>query len=116
VEDKAGKPVGFSVTLPNVNEIMPRDGRLLPFGWWRLLTGMKSIKTARLFTLGVVPGYRKRGVESLLCLETALRAKELGYTAGEIGWTLEDNDLVNRAIETMGGQVYRRYRLFGASL
>jgi GNAT superfamily N-acetyltransferase len=116
VEDKAGTPVGFSVTLPNINEIMPRDGRLLPLGWWKLLTGRKSIQTGRLFTLGVVPGYRKRGVESLLCLETALRAKELGMCAGEIGWTLEDNDLVNRAIEAMGGKVHRRYRLFGAKI
>jgi hypothetical protein len=77
---------------------------------------MKRIKTARVFVLGVIPGYRKRGVESMLCIETALRAKRLGYTAGEIGWTLEDNVLINRAIESFGARQDRRYRLFGLEL
>ncbi len=113
VEDRAGKPVGFSVTLPDVNQVMPRDGRLFPFGWYKLLTGMKSVKTGRLFTLGVVPAYRKRGVESLLCVETALRAKELGMSGGEIGWTLEDNDLINSPIQALGGKLDRVYRLYG---
>ncbi|MGC4090400.1 MAG: hypothetical protein QM756_21485 [Polyangiaceae bacterium] len=116
VEDKAGTPVAFSVTLPNVNEIMPKDGRLFPFGWWPLLTGMKRIKTARLFTLGVVPAHRRHGVEAMLCIETALRAKQLGFASGEIGWTLEDNVLINRAVESFGGRLDRRYRIFGVEL
>lgn len=115
VEHK-GTPVGFSVTLPNVSEIMPKDGKLFPFGWWKPLTAMKTIKTARLITLGVVPTHRKRGVESLLCIETALRSKELGMIGGEIGWTLEDNDLINRACESMGAALDRKYRLFGIDL
>lgn len=116
VEDRAGKPVGFSVTLPNVNEIAPRNGRLLPFAWWRMVTGIRSIRHARCFALGVVPGYRKRGVEGLLSVETALRASALGVVGGEVGWTLEDNVLVNRAIEAFGGRLDRRYRLFGLDL
>jgi GNAT superfamily N-acetyltransferase len=116
VEDKAGTPVAFSVTLPNVNEIMPRDGRLFPLGWWKLLTGRKRIRYARLFTLGVMPSHRKRGVESLLCIDTALRARDLGMAGGEIGWTLEDNVLINRTVESFGGRLDRRYRLFGLTL
>jgi GNAT superfamily N-acetyltransferase len=116
VEDTAGKPVAFSVALPNVNELMPKNGRLLPFGWWKLATGMKRIRHARLFTLGVLPGFRRRGIESLLCIETALRARQLGMAGGEIGWTLEDNVMVNRAVESFGGRLDRRYRLFGLDL
>jgi GNAT superfamily N-acetyltransferase len=116
VEDKNGKPVAFSVTLPNINEIMPKNGRLFPFAWWRLLTGMKKIKTARLFTLGVAPAHRRHGVEAMLCIETALRAKQLGYSSGEIGWTLEDNVLINRAVDSFGGKLDRRYRIFGLEL
>lgn len=116
VEDRSGKPVAFSVTLPNVNEIMPKNGRLFPFGWWPLLTGMKRIKTARMFVLGVTPAHRKHGVEAMLCIETALRANRLGYSSGEIGWTLEDNLLVNRAVASFGGRLDRRYRLFGLAL
>lgn len=113
VEDRDGKPAGFSVTLPDVNALMPKNGRLFPFGWWKLATGMKSVKTGRLFTLGVVPAYRKRGVEALLCVETALRGKEVGLSGGEIGWTLEDNELINSPIKAMGGKLDRKYRLYG---
>jgi hypothetical protein len=116
VEDRDNHPIAFSITLPNINEIMPKNGRLFPFGWYPLVFGKKRIKTARLFVLGVIPGYRKRGVEAMLCIETALAAKRLGYDSGEIGWTLEDNILVNRAIESFGGRLDRRYRLFGLEL
>jgi GNAT superfamily N-acetyltransferase len=116
VEDRAGTPVGFSVTLPDVNEVMPRDGRLLPFGWWRLVTGRKSIRWARLFALGVIPEYRRRGIEALLAIQTALRARDRGIRGGEIGWTLEDNILITRTVESFGGRLDRRYRLFGMDL
>ena len=111
-----GKPVAFAVTMPNINEAMPKNGKLLPTGWLKLLLGMRQIKEARLMVLGVAPKFRKRGLESLLFVETALRAKELGITRGEIGWTLEDNDLINLAIKSMDGHLDRTYRLFGGAL
>jgi GNAT superfamily N-acetyltransferase len=116
VEDRERKAIGFAVCLPDINEVMPRNGRLLPFGWWRLLTGQKRIQWARLLALGVVPEYRRKGVEALLAIQIALRAKERGIRGGEIGWTLEDNVLINRTIESFGGRLDRRYRLFGMEL
>ena len=116
VEDKDGKPVAFAVCLPNINEVMPRNGRLFPFGWVKLLTGMKKIKDARLMVLGVIPGYRQRGIEGMMCIETALRAKDMGIRGGEIGWTLEDNVAINNTVMGFGGKLDRRYRLFGIDL
>jgi GNAT superfamily N-acetyltransferase len=116
VEDRAGTPVGFSVALPDMNEVLPRNGRLFPFGWWRLLTGRKRIQWARLLALGVVPEYRRRGIEALLAIQSALRARERGIRGGEVGWTLEDNVLINRTIESFGARLDRRYRLFGMDL
>ena len=115
-EDREGTPIGFAVTLPNVNEVMPRNGRLLPFGWWPLVMGRRRIQWARLFALGVVPEYRRKGVEALLAIQTALRARERGIRGGEIGWTLEDNVPITRTIESFGGHLDRRYRLFGMDL
>jgi ribosomal protein S18 acetylase RimI-like enzyme len=110
------KPVAFACTLPNINQLMPKNGRLFPFGWYKLVFGKKSVNQGRLFTLGVIPEYRKRGLESMLFVETVTRCQEIGIKVGEIGWTLEDNDLVNRAIDTMEGRLDRRYRLLGMSL
>lgn len=111
-----GRPVGFTASLPDINEVMPRNGRLLPFNWLKLLFGLKKRKHARLYTLGVIPEYRKRGLESLMFVETVVQAKAQGMVGGEIGWTLEDNDLINRAIESMDGREDRRYRVYGMNL
>ena len=54
------------------------------------MLNLKKTKTARLITLGMIPEYRKRGLETLMFAETLLRAKKLGIVAGEVGWTLED--------------------------
>jgi GNAT superfamily N-acetyltransferase len=112
----AGKPVGFCGTLPNINEVLPRNGRLFPFAWWKFFTQRKKVKAARLYTLGVIPEYRKRGLESVMFVETVLRAQKVGIVKGEIGWTLDDNDLINRAIESMDGRLDRRYRILGIRL
>jgi GNAT superfamily N-acetyltransferase len=111
-----GSPVAFCCTLPDINEALPKDGKLFPLGWLEFLRNRKKIKHARLFTLGVLPEYRKRGLETLLFIETAVRAKELGFHSGEIGWTLEDNVLINKAIEQMDGRLDRIYRLYGFDL
>jgi GNAT superfamily N-acetyltransferase len=116
VEDRDHQPVGFTVCLPDVNQIMPRNGRLFPFGWWKLVTGMKRIPWARLFAMGVLPAYRKKGIEAMLSVHVALRAKARGIRGGEIGWTLEDNVLINRTIESVGGKLDRRYRIYGLDL
>jgi GNAT superfamily N-acetyltransferase len=113
----AGKPVGFCATLPNINEALPKNGRLFPFAWMKLLTGaLKKTKYARLYTLGMLPEYRKRGLESMMFAETLLASQRLGFKAGEIGMTLEDNTLINRAIESMDGHLDRVYRILGLKL
>jgi GNAT superfamily N-acetyltransferase len=110
-----GRDVGFVLTLPDVNENLPKDGKLFPFGWMRLLR-LKKTKHARLYLLGILKEYRRRGLESVLMSETVRRANALGIHAGEIGWTLEDNDLINRAIEAMDATLDRIYRIYGMRL
>ena len=116
-----GAPVGFSMTVPDANiALKAAGGRLtrygLPIGLVKLLLASRRIKWLRLILLGVVPGYRKRGIDAILYLDTIRAAKRLGYTGGEISWTLEDNDLINRAIESMGGRKYKSYRFYERAL
>jgi GNAT superfamily N-acetyltransferase len=113
-----GKPVGFSVTIPDVNEaIRPLNGRLttwgLPLGLWRLARGMKKISTARMIILDVLEGYRRRGIAEAIILRTLDYGKNvLHYTGAELSWTLEDHPIINRTIESLGGQCYKTYRIY----
>ena len=64
-------------------------------------------------TLGVLPGFRRRGIAELLIFQAFQYAKhELKYSGAELSWTLEDNDLINRTIEAVGGELYKRYRIY----
>ena len=106
-----GYPVGFSVTLPDINEaVRPLDGRLFPYGLpinvVRFLWRKRRIKTARMVVLDVLEKYRRRGIAEMLILKTLDFGKNVAhYTGAELGWTLEDNDLVNQTIEAVGAAV-----------
>jgi GNAT superfamily N-acetyltransferase len=117
IAEVKGEPVAFSMTLPDANEALKAaKGRLttfgLPIGLAKLVLASRRIRRLRLVTLGIKEGYRRRGLDAILYLDTIRTAKQLGYEGGEIGWTLEDNHLVNRAIESMGGQKSKTYRVY----
>ncbi len=115
-----GVPVAFSIAILNLNPIIKSiDGRLFPTGLFKLLWDFKvkkAVRDCRLIVLGIKGGYRRRGIDSVLFVETHRAAGALGLDGGEIGWTLEDNDMVNRAIEAMNGTKIKTYRIYGQEL
>lgn len=112
--EKGDQPVGFTLTLPNINEVLKTipDGKLFPTGLFKLLTGLKKVKTVRVITLGIIREYQFAGLGSLLILETIKRAKAKGITGGEMSWILEDNHTMNRPIESLGAYVHKKYRVY----
>ena len=121
IAEVAGEAVAFSITLPDANQaIKVANGKLttfgLPIGLAKMLLKLKKIKSGRLAILGIKQGFRKRGLDSVMMLDTLHNARKLGWTHGEISWTLEDNTLVNRAIEVFGGKKYKTYRVYGKPL
>lgn len=114
-----GKPIGFALSLPNINEILINNpsGRLFPSGIFKLLLGKKKIKTCRIITLGIKRDYQKLGYDSVLYYETWRRATQLNsIIAGEASWILEDNEMMNRAAALMNGELYRKYRIYDLPL
>jgi GNAT superfamily N-acetyltransferase len=115
-----GRPIGFSLTLPNVfaSQIRIRSGRLLPTGIFRLLWDLKVRKStsARVITMGVIHDYQKRGIESVFYIDTFDRTTADGIEWGELSWVLEDNEMMIRAAEAMGAFRYKTYRVFGKTL
>ncbi|MGB1141647.1 MAG: hypothetical protein ACPG1A_12160 [Halioglobus sp.] len=118
-----GEPVGFIVALPNLMEAA-RDlnGRLLPFGWAKLLWRLKvkHPRSARVPLMGVRREFQHSRLGPTLAfvvidaVRKALHAR--GVTDVEMGWILEDNDGMRNIIETIGGQAYKRYRVYEKEL
>jgi GNAT superfamily N-acetyltransferase len=111
-EDRA---VGFLMALPDINQaLIHLKGRLFPLGLFKLLWHTKisnKINCVRLITMGVVPEYRKRGIDSMLYIACHEAGLGKGYTWGELSWILETNQAMRSAAELLGAEVYKRYRL-----
>jgi hypothetical protein len=107
------EPVGFSVSLPDYNQVLKRlDGKLGPLGILKFLYFSRKIRTIRVMLLGVKHSFQKRGVEGLLYIETFKRGIKKGYFSAECSWILEDNILMQHGIEAMGGKRYKTYRIY----
>jgi hypothetical protein len=108
-----GKLVGFSLVMLDYNFIFKQmNGRLFPFGIIKLLSQKKKIPWARIITLGIIPEYQKRGLDAVFYYEVVNRAAKLNIFLGEASWVLEDNDMMNRGLEVLNAQAYKKYRIF----
>jgi GNAT superfamily N-acetyltransferase len=108
-----GEPVGCALSIPDVNQVLQRmNGRLLPFGVLHFLRRRSIVSRVRMLMLGILPRARRLGLYPLLIAEAKMRTARAGYRRAEVGWTLEDNDLVNRGIEAAGGRHYKTHRLY----
>lgn len=118
VAEKDGAAIGFALGIPNINEVQIKikRGRLLPFGIFKLLFGLKKIKTIRVLMLGVIDGYRKLGIEACLYGRIIKNAIPSGIIAAECSWMLEHNYMMNHAIEQINADLYKRYRLYEKAL
>jgi GNAT superfamily N-acetyltransferase len=115
-EDSNGRPVGFAITIPDVNSLIKDlGGHLLPFGWLKVLFGLPRLRKYRLFALGVLPEYHGKGVDSLIyrALYEALYTPDIWL---EINYVLEDNTLMNNAIIKLDAKPLRRYRIYQKSI
>ncbi|OVE81974.1 hypothetical protein BVY03_01615 [bacterium K02(2017)] len=117
-----GEPAAISIAIPNYHEaIHDLKGRLLPFGIVKFLYRLKTkkIKSARLALLGIKKEFRNdilAGLSVYLYTEMHRRSQELGHVGGELAWTLDDNDKINNGIAMMGGDPYKKYRLYEKNL
>ncbi len=113
IAEKAGEPIGFSLSLPDAYEALKHaNGRLFPFGLIKLLWHSRKIKSIRTLTLGVVPEHRRSGVDALMYLQLFRYGGGKGYREGEFSWMLEDNVAIRKPMENIGARVYRTYRIY----
>ncbi|HET6679843.1 MAG TPA: hypothetical protein VFG84_01470 [Gemmatimonadaceae bacterium] len=110
-----GTPIGFGLALPDLNQVLRanRNGRVVP-GAARILWGLKrrTIRRARVALLGVLPEYRRIGLDAVLYHRIWTRAGHRGIYWGEGGWVLEDNPSMRHGLERMRFSAYKTLRLY----
>jgi hypothetical protein len=112
-ETESGETAAVAITVPDINQVLKRmNGRLLPLGWWHFLRRNKIMDRVRVGFLGVKPEFQHTGVAAAMYVEHFDMAEATPQTWGEMGWILETNTNMNRAMEAMGGRVVRRFRVY----
>jgi hypothetical protein len=110
------EPVGFLLALPDYNIVLkPLQGRLLTpkvLGFIPYLLGWKCPPRTRVITLGMKRAYRSKGLESAMLIEGLKVGMDAGVTESEASWILEDNVMMCRVLEAIGGRPYKTYRLY----
>ena len=113
LENEKGEPIGLALALPDFNYILKQmNGRLLPFNIFKFFTQRKHIKWIRILLLGLLPEARNKGLDAVLYHELITQAVASGYKIAEASWILEDNPAMNKGLEVVNGEVYKRYNVY----
>ena len=115
-----GRPVAFMMTLPDLNEVLRGlDGRLLPFGWAKLLWWLRRPRgrTIRVPLMGVLRKYQATRLASQLAFMMIEHIRQTavvnyGFTRGEIGWILEDNQGMVAIADAIGCALNKEYSIY----
>lgn len=124
VAEYEGVPVGFMITLPDINELT-RDlnGNLFPFGWAKLLWRLRApkVKRMRVPLMGIRKSLQGHRVASLMAFQMIeyirrVAVTEFGASEGEIGWILDDNGPMRSIADAIDSHVTRTYRIYERAL
>lgn len=118
VVDEAGKLVGVGISMPSMSRALQKSkGKMLPFGWYHLLKGLKG-KNDRvdLLLVAVHPDYQNKGVNALLFQDLIPYYIKNGYRYAESNPEMETNSKVQSQWEYFTTRQHRRRRSFEKKL
>ncbi|MBO1263963.1 hypothetical protein J3A84_02760 [Proteiniclasticum sp. SCR006] len=111
--DEHRNPIGFDIALPDYNQVLKKlGGRLFPFGLLKFLYYKRKIDRLRIFTLFVVPEYRKKGVTAAIYYEGLKRGVERGYQFAEGSTIWEYNKAMMNDALGFSDEPYKTYRIY----
>ncbi len=112
-----GKAVGAVLALLDYNQIIRKiNGRLLPFGIFRLMWGKRRINVARAMAVTMVPAFQQSGFSIVLLDRLVEAAKPWGLRSWEFSWVLESNKSSRGTLERLGTKRTKTYRIYDRAL
>ncbi len=108
-----GEPAGFSVPIPDINQVLIKmNGRLLPFGIFKLLWGKSRVDMMRLALLGIKQKFQNKGIDAIFIYESYMRAEQCGYKSAELSLIIEDNHKLLHMLDHWGALRYKTFRIY----
>jgi hypothetical protein len=108
-----GEVIAFVIGIPNMAEgIRSSKGRLFPFGIFIILRAIKKARQLDLLLGGIKDGYRSRGLDVALAFMVIEEARKAGFEYIDSHHELETNLKIRAEMERLGGEVYKRFRIY----
>ncbi len=117
VVEADGGLVGFAIGMPDVSPgIKACNGRLLPFGIFKVLSESKRSKKLLMMLGGVKKPYRGKGIDVLMgvkILQSGIKHK-MEFIDSHL--VLEDNTRMRAEYERVNGKVVKKFRIYQKEL
>jgi len=116
INDK-GETIAFIIAMPDISKgIQKSRGYILPLGILHILIAGRKTNQLNLLLGAVHPKYQNRGLNTITgsALLDSAREQKMQFIDSHL--EMETNTKVRAEMEYMGGEVYKKYRIFGKSL
>ena len=111
------EPVGFLFAYPDISEAIQRiGGKLLPFGWARLLLELRRTKWLNINGMGLVEKYRGMGGTALLFSEMYKTIRESRFEHIDVVQIGVENERMQNEMRNFGIKFYKKHRMYEKKL
>jgi len=115
--DSESEVVAYVIGMPNISDgIRKAKGRLFPFGFINILHSMKKTKQLDLLLGAIKDDLRNIGLDTMLAEAMLHSANERRLEIIDSHVVMETNTKMRAEVEKLGGEVYKRYRIFQKDL
>ncbi len=113
IADEKGKLLSFVVAMPDLSiGLQKAKGKLFPFGLFHIFSAMRKSKQLNLLLGAVKEGYRGKGLDVYMAMALIQTASSKGMTHMDSHLILETNHTMRAECEKLGGELYKRFRVF----
>ncbi|ESU22640.1 hypothetical protein FEDK69T_18980 [Flavobacterium enshiense DK69] len=118
VVEKDDEFIGFVVAVPDINQAFQHvaNGKLLPFGFLKLLWYKQKINEARIMILGVLKEYSGQGIDLALYHKITEVLHSHNIYRAEASFVLENNTTMNSILQKIEGKRIKEYRIYGKKI
>ena len=117
VRTAEGEMIGFLVALPDMSPgIQKAKGKLFPFGFLHMLAAARKTKQLDVVLGAIKKEFRGIGVDVMLGKALIQTAIDRGFEFMDSHLVLETNTRMQAEYANLGGEIYKRYRVFGKNL
>jgi len=117
VVEAGGRLIGFAIGMPDVSPgIKAANGRLLPFGIFRILWESRRSKKLLMMLGGVKKDYRGKGIDVIMGVKILQSAIKQKMNLLDSHLVLETNSKMRAEYERVGGQIVKKYRIYQKEL